>query len=40
MSDFDDFVEVNNELPYKSIIAIKILSVKTENSKFVITCKC
>lgn len=40
MSEFDDFVEVNNELPYKPINGIKILSVKTENSKFMITCKC
>lgn len=40
MSEFDDFVEVDNKLPYKPINAIKILSVKTENNKFMITCKC
>jgi hypothetical protein len=40
MSEIDDFFEVDNELPYKPIKTIKILSVKSESEKFTITCRC
>lgn len=40
MSDFDDFVEVTNELPYKKIKSINIISVKLETDQFKIKCRC